>query len=75
MAVVVVPPVVVDSEYTEAPEVASTVALGVADDVAEVVVGKPVTGSVKTCPSVKTALDSAIDPVEAAEDESPPPNT
>ena len=48
VAVAVVPPVVLDSEYTEAPEVASTVALGVEDDVAEVVVGKPVTGSVAT---------------------------
>jgi hypothetical protein len=48
---------------------------GVADEVAEVVIGNPVTGSVTTCPSVRTALESAIDPVLPVDELSPPPKT
>ena len=41
-------------------------------EVAEVVIGRPVTGSVATCPSVNTALDSAMVPVDDPAVESPP---
>ena len=59
------------SEYTDAPVAASTLEVDPALD-ADVVAGRPVAGSIATWPSVKTALESPMVPVDDAVAESPP---